>query len=183
MIKLDIRADVREAKRFLANLDEKAIDRAAARAINDALVTVRAEGARDIQRQHPALRIGDIKANLTTHKAWPKKLTGSVDTKGRPLSILLFGANETRRGVTARIGAGKRQVVSYHGRKGFKIAKYGGEVFVRRDPKGRRVKRFRGPSMPGIFRARAKEFLVIARNRWAQTFPSRMKYEIEQAKK
>ncbi len=183
MIKIDVRADIKQVQQFYLNLKERAIRRAAARAINDTLVTLRAQGARQIKSDHPAMRVGDIKANMVTYKATPDRLTGSVETKGRPLSALLFGANQTRRGVTARFGKGKRELVIYHGRKGFTVARYGGEVFVRRDPKGRRLRRFRGPSMPGVFRAQTPFFMRLARERWAVTFASRLQYEIELAKR
>ena len=181
-MRLDIRADIKDAQRFL-RVTQKGVARAASRAINDSLVTVRAEGARAIKAQHPAMRIGDIKANMAIDRVHPSNLEGQVRTKGRPLSLLLFQARQTKRGVTARIGAGKRQLVNYHGRKGFKVKKYGDEVFVRAYPKGRQIRRFRGPSMPGVFRAQGKRFKEIAQRRWAVTFPNRMKYEIEKAKR
>lgn len=183
MIGLDLRLDVRSAERFLKNLRKNAVKKAAARAINDSLVTVRAEGARAIKREHPAMKIGDIKANMVTDRAHYWVLTGRVRTKGRPLSLLVFQARPTKKGVTARIGTGKRRLVNYHGRKGFKVDKYGGEIFVRRFAKGRQIRRYRGPSMPGVFRARREEFVVIAQKRWAVTWPNRLKYEIEMAKK
>lgn len=183
MIKFDVRADVREAQSFLRNLKGRAIPRAAARAVNDVLVTLRAEGARQIKADHPAMRIGDIKSNIATYKATPAKLVGSLEVKGRPLSLLLFNATQTKRGVSARMGKGRKQLVLYHGRKGFMVAAYGGEVFVRRNAKGRALKRFRGPSLPGVFRAQSPFFLRRAAERWAVTFPSRLQYEIELAKK
>lgn len=183
MIKFDVKADVREAQSFLRNLKGRAIPRAAARAINDVLITLRAEGAREIKADHPAMKIGDIKKNVAMYRATPTKLDGSLETIGRPLSLLLFGATQGKRGVSARIGKARKQLVLYHGRRGFTVAKYGGEVFVRRAAKGRALRRFRGPSMPGVFRAQSPFFLRRAAERWAQTFPSRLQYEIELAKK
>lgn len=181
-MRIDIRADVAQAKRFLTNLSEHAINKAAARAINDALVTVRAEGSRLIKQEHPELKISDIKSELVVHKAWPRKLSGSVDTHGRTLSLIRFGARQTSRGVSARIGKGRRQVIVHKGRKAFKVEKYG-DVFVRREEKGRQIRRFRGPSMPGVFRARSVQFKRIGQERWVVTFPNRLKYEMELAKR
>lgn len=200
MINVSIQADIREVQSFMRNLKGNAIPRAASRAINDALVTVRAEGAREIKKSHPALRIGDIKSNMVVHKSTPSSLSGSVETKGKPLSLKLYGLGastiiaQTRytkggrthvisqRGVTAQMGTARMPVV-YQGRPAFIIPAYNNEVFVRADAKGRRVRRFRGPSLPGLFRAQSTRFKQIALARWAVTFPSRMQFEIELAKR
>ena len=58
MIRIDVRADVKKAQKFFTNLGRDGVQKAAARAINDTLTTVRAEGARLIRQQHPALKIG-----------------------------------------------------------------------------------------------------------------------------
>lgn len=183
MIQLDVRADISRVQRFYSNLKKSAVPKAAARAINDTLTTIRAEGARAIKRQHPALRISDIKSKMTMKRAYYRNLRGMVATQGRPLSLLLFGARENRRGVTARIGPGGRRVTVYQGRKAFIVDRYGGEVFVRRYPKGRQMRKFRGPSMPGVFRAQGGYMQRIAEQRWRTTFNSRMRYEIERAKR
>ena len=188
MIHLDIRVDIKQVQRFYSNLRKNAVPMAAARAINDTIITLRAEGARMIKRDHPALKIGDIKARMNIKRAFKYNLSGSVGTEGSPLSALLFrptGGRQTKRGTTPvsiMFGA-KRGVVSVDGRKGFRIARFGNEVFVRRFGKGRQVRRFRGPSMPGVFRAKGDEILALARARWAKTFASRMQYEIEVAKR
>lgn len=187
MITLDIKADVRQAERFLTNLKKGAVRRAAARAINDCIITVRADGARQIKRMHPALKIGDIKSNMLYDRATPADLRGTIDTKGRPLSLKFFrpsGGRRTKRGttpVTAIIGQ-KRAVMQYKGRKAFRIASFNDEIFVRKDAKGRRLRKLRGPSLPGVFRAQGEYFTQVARKRWAVTFPNRLTYEIEKAK-
>lgn len=182
MINLDIRVDINNAQRKLGYL-RKGIPRAAARAINDTVVTLRTEGARMIKRDHPALKIGDIKRRMNVKRAFWQNLRGSVGTDGYPMSALLFrptGGIQRKRGKTpVSIMFGKaRGVVSVDSRKGFRIAKFGNEVFVRRGPKGRQVRRFRGPSMPGVFRAKGPEMVALARARWQKTFNSRLQYEI-----
>jgi hypothetical protein len=188
VIQLDIRTDISQAERFYSNLRKNAVKKAAARAINDVIVTLRTEGARMIKRDHPALRIGDIKSRMNVKRAFFQNLRGSVNTQGYPLSALLFrptGGRRLKRGVTpvSIMFGKKRGVVSVDNRKGFRIGKFGNEVFVRRDAKGRQVRRFRGPSMPGVFRAKGPEMLALARTRWATTFANRMRYEIEVAKR
>lgn len=188
MITVDIKADVKRVEKFFSNLGKNAVKRAASRAINDALITVRADGAREIKKVHSALTIGAIKGNMVIYRATPGNLQGKVETKGRPLSLKLFkplGGKTNRRGyrapVTAIMGT-TRAVVSYHGRKGFRVAAFGDEIFVRTNATGKRIRRYRGPSLPGVFRAQATKFKQIAMKRWAIRFPAQMRFEIERAK-
>jgi hypothetical protein len=204
VIHLDVRADIRRAQRFYTNLKRRAVPSAASRAINDVLVTLRAEGAREIKKQHPAMKIGDIKTAIKKDDANRHTLRGSVYTKGDPLSLLMFrpsGGNRSfrfrktgvegiynvtraarARPVTAVIGT-KRSVMQIKGRKAFRIPAFGNEIFVRKHPSGRQVRKLRGPSLPGVFRAQYSYFNALAMRRWAIAFRSRMAYEIERAKR
>lgn len=200
MIELNIKTDIRQAEGFYRNLRGNAVKKAAARAINDTLITLRAEGAREIKLKHPALKIGDIKKAMTIHRANQYSLRGSVDTKGTPQTLLLFapaGGEGSRRRIgprgqvslvrtkspiTARIGT-QRKVMEYRGRKAFRVLKYGNEIFVRRNATGRQIRRLRGPSLPGVFRAQRDRFQALINARWPVTFRGRMAYEIEQAKR
>lgn len=201
MIRLDVRADIRQAQRYYSNLRRNAVPKAGARAINDVLITVRAEGAREIKRQHTAMRIGDIKDAMKIDRAFWNKLYGSVSTTGTPLSLLSFsvaGGEVSRRKIgprgqvafslkrrfrpiTAVIGT-KRAVMQLHGRKAFRVPGTN-EIFVRRNAKGRQFRRLRGPSLPGVFRAQYGRFEALAKKRWPAAFRSRMAYEIELAKR
>jgi hypothetical protein len=188
VIHLDVRADIREAERFYSNLRKNAVKKAAARAINDTLTTLRNEGTKMIKRDHPALKSGEIKRRMNRKLAHMYNLRGSVGTEGFPLSALLFrpqggrGARKRVPPVSLHIGK-NRFVVDYHGRKAFRVKAFGNEVFVRRFGKGRRLMTWRGPSMPGVFRAKGNEMLALARARWQKTFASRMQYEIALAKR
>lgn len=178
-LEIIIEADIEVARRYITELDERAIARAAARALNDVGRAVRTQGAREIKREHPALKIGTIKRAMRLEKATRFNLSASVSTTGKPMSVLLFNATESKkRGVSARIGKGRKRLIEYHGRRAFKIEAYGGEVFVRRADKGRRVRRFRGPSMPGVFRAQRPAFDKLIGERWPKAFASRLDYEI-----
>jgi hypothetical protein len=176
VIQLDVRTDIRQAQRFYSSLRKNAVPSAAARAINDVLITLRAEGAREIKKAHPALKIGDIKNNMTMKKAHKFNLRGMVATRGHALSALLFrptGGKQRKSGTRTPVSimfGPKRGVVAIDGRKGFRIPRFGDEVFVRRFAKGRQVRRFRGPSMPGVFRAQGPFMQRLAEQRWAVTF-------------
>lgn len=178
-LEIIVEADIAVARRYITELDQRAINRAAARALNDVTRTIRAQGAKYIKAEHPALKIGAIKAAMKVEKADRFDLTARVSTSGEPMSVLLFGATlNKKRGVSARIGKARKRLIDYHGRRAFVIHAYGGEVFVRREDKGRRVRRFRGPSMPGVFRARRPAFDKLIRERWPKAFASRLDYEI-----
>lgn len=200
MINISVKADVRQAQRYLTRLRKDGVKMAAARAINDTLITVRAEGARMIKADHSALKIGDIKENIRMKRAFKYNLVGSVSMSGRPQTLLLFAPAggeghrrtkgprgqtilvRTRKPITAVIGK-QRAVMQLQGRKAFRVLAYGNEIFVRRHGKGRQIRRLRGPSLPGVFRAKGGPMQAIAARRWKQAFKSRLQYEIELAVK
>jgi hypothetical protein len=183
VIQISFQADVREAREFLKIVGQDACDRAAARALNDAARTLRAEGARAMKAKHRALRIGDIKRQMIMKQAFPRRLVARVSVKGRPLSLTLFRPHELKRGGVKVTLGNQRVTLRYQGRKTFRVKKYGNEIFARRHAKGRAIRRIRGPSLPGVFRARENEFINIAHRRFRRAFPSRMQYEIDRAAK
>ena len=184
-LRASITADIKQAQVYFKEIGDMGIRRAAARALNDAFVTVRAEGARMIKAEHPALKIGDIKSQMIVTKAHPNAggLSASVETTGKPLSLKLFNVKQLKSGrVTAKMGKTQRPV-QHRGQGAFIVDKFGGEVFVRRHIKGRQIRRFRGPSLPGVFRAQAERFLKLAVQRFQVTFKSRLTFEIEKARR
>jgi hypothetical protein len=183
VIHIDIRADVRRAQRFVDEIGERGVRKAASKAINDTLKTLRKEGAIAIRQAHPALKAGDIKREMEMSESTPATLRGYVRVTGRPFSIKLFKATQTKKGVSAKVGKGRQSLIIHHGRRAFFVQAYGDEVFVRKFGQGRQIKRFRGPSMPGIFRARTKELRKIATVRFPKAFASRIQWEIELAKR
>lgn len=181
-IRLNVKADLKEVRKLFRELGP-GVDRAASRALNDTITTVRAEGAREIKAKHKALRIGDIKREMKLGRATRRLLKASTTTAGRPLPLGMFKPSAKKRaGVTAVIGT-QRVLMGQQGRRAFVIAKFGSEYFVRRFARGRAVKRIRGPSLPGVFRASIDRFRAIAQARWVKTFPNRLRYEIEKAER
>jgi len=179
-VKLDIKTDLKEAQRYLRELGP-GVDRAAARAINDVLTTLGMKGRQAMKKENRALKIGDIKANMKTTKANRLHLGGSIEVSGKPLSLLLFKPKQFKLGTKAIMG-NVNTLLGSEGRRVFHIPDFGGEYFIRKAAGGRSVRRFRGVSLPGAFRAREDEFMLIARTRWETTFPNRLTYEIEKAR-
>jgi len=180
-VRINVRADISEARRLFFELGP-GVDRAASRALNDTITTVRAEGARSIKAKHKALKIGDLKREMRLQKATRNSLTAAARTTGRPLPLDRFRPTWLKAGVKATIGT-KRSLMGTAGRRVFRIPAYGNDYFIRRNPTGRSVRRFRGPSLPAVFRAKTEEFERIARRRWRVVFPNRLRFEIEKAQR
>lgn len=179
-VSIDIRTDLRQVRRLFKELGP-GVNRAAARALNDTITTVKAKGAREIKKKHSALVIGAIKKEMAVGRANPRKLTSSVATEGKPLPLELFKPSSKKRaGVTAVIGT-NRVLMGSTGRRAFVIPAYGNGYFVRKSDSGRGVKRIRGPSLPGVFRGSTDRFKRIAQERWDIALPNRLKYEIAKA--
>lgn len=180
-INIDVQSDLKEVRTMFRELGP-GVDKAAARALNDTITTVRAQGARAIKLKHKALKIGDIKREMKLGRATQRLLSAHTSTEGKPLPLRLFRPGVKRAGVTAIIG-NSRVLMGGPGRRAFVIAAYGNEYFIRKHAKGRRVRRIRGPSLPGVFRASLDKFTGIAHARWAIAFPNRLRYEIDNAVK
>lgn len=178
-VRISVEADLVEVRRYFRELGP-GVDRAAARALNDTITTVRAKGARAIKARHKALKIGDIKREMNVSRARPGHLTAAVSVHGRPLPLRFFRAKQLKSGTKATIGQ-NRILLGIAGRRVFQIASKGGDFFIRRKGGGRRIRRYRGPSLPGAFRAQEGEFREIAIDRWRVTFPNRLRFELDKA--
>ncbi len=179
-IKVDIRADIAQVRALYGSIG-KGVERAAARALNDTVRTLRADGARIIKRKHPALKISDIKRAMVVTKATPRQLFASVDVAGKPLSLLRFRPHQLKRaGVKVSLGT-RRVTLTYKGRKTFRVPAMHNDVFARRYATGRQIRRLRGPSLPGVFRAREREFTALARALFPKRLESRIQYELRKA--
>lgn len=177
---ISIRTEFRQAERFYRHLGKTAVPKAAARAINKTLQGLRTDGARAIRKAHPGgPKIGEIKQELKLYKANFRQLRGVIYVTGRPMSLLRFGATQLKSGASARFGRNRKGVIRYHGKPAFILASKGGEVFVPRSGGG--IRRFRGPSMPGMFRAQLPEFKRSVRERWPKEMERSMKFEIQRA--
>lgn len=181
MIQVNIQAETQWAQKFLRILSKDAYKKATARAINDTARTVRKEGAQLIRGRHKALRISDIKGDIRWRKAYPGRLWSTLKVSGKPLSLTKFRPHELKRGgVKVTIGT-QRVNFTYRGRKLFRVAKFGNEIFARKFGGGRQIRQIRGPSLPGVFRARERQLQGIVRDRFPRNFRSRMQHEVDKA--
>ena len=178
VIKVDIKADIAQAKRSLGML-ERDVNKAAGRALNRVATTTR-KNANQTIRQRLNLNSRVVKAGLlirTPMVGGKRSLVRDIQASGRPIPIRDYGAKGTRRGVTYAVKRGSRKLYSRGAYKGFIIDKYGRHVFTRiePDPPGpakARVKKAYGPSLPQYFVTRAviAAMRLTVRERWPIEF-------------
>lgn len=138
MIRLDVRADVKQVQLFLV-ATQQGVKRATARALNRTMVTVKADAARRLQEERN-LTIGEIKKQMRTDNATVGRLFAKLTVSGKPISIRHFSrlrfdrANGKVIGVSG-ISAKIRKVDRYkllrrHGNKAFTNPKIGGGLAI-----------------------------------------------------
>lgn len=144
---------------------------AGSRAINDTLKALRASAVRKI-RERLNIKARDIRDRIFLTRATRNKLEGRFDvTGGRRLPVFLFGAKQTKKGVTYKIKKGEsrklvpgawvsktlRQVFVREFADNVGLAKEGerasvGETFAGRKRVGRRpIRPVFGPSVGRVF--------------------------------
>jgi hypothetical protein len=154
MIRLSIKQDFEAALRQL-NGTPKQIEKVARRSLNKM-----AQRARTVARRHTARRMGvkqsAIKNAITVKRASAGGLTSAVKGSGKPLSLIHFGAKQTRRGVTAR-AYGERKL--YPETFIQKSRGGGSQVFVRERSSRLPIRKLWGPGVPSTM---AQEEIIEA---------------------
>lgn len=190
-IKFDVKGDFREVERHLKQLGPAA-SRAAVRALNRTVTAVNAEAAREIQKKRN-LKIGTIKQKLRVQKANRTRLSASITASGDKISMRHFGANQTRKGVTVKIGKGSRRIaLQRYGNKSFRNLGFAkGTIFVRhptRKMKGKpkRAAIVKWSAVSGIrsvFRQKQVEAAMqkVARTTWTKRFRHEIEFELRKA--
>lgn len=183
-VKFDVKADFREAEKYLREIPSAA-KRAASRAINKTTTTVRAVSAREIQQKRN-LKIGVIKQQLRVDRARPNRLFARITASGKPISIRHFGARQTRKGVTVKIEkAGRRTALQKYGNKSFRNLGFAkGRVFVRKDKARLPIQAWpRVSGIPSVFVQRQVEAAMqkSARTTWTKRFREEINFELRKA--
>lgn len=106
MAQVTLRLDAKDAQRAIARLRQVAPQRIA-RAVNRAGVSARTLMTREIARDM-ALKQADVKPHLATRDARAESPTFTLEIKGARMPLIKFGARQTRRGVTANTGGGRK---------------------------------------------------------------------------
>ena len=144
----DVRADLKEAERYLTDVEKKAVPRAARRALNRTIKQVNTVARRSIakgvnQKQK------DIKHQLKVIPASQQSLSASLRATGNKIPLIDFRSpRQTKKGVKVTVG-GKRHLFEgafiatmNSGHKG---------IFTRKTRKRLPIREMMGPSVPNWF--------------------------------
>ncbi len=133
MIKLSVKHDITEVRRAMARLQADLRDQAAQMALNRTADKGRAEMVRGITAEF-AIKASEVRPQLSVRRARRGMLSVEIEAFGvrrgkRSRNVMLFGARQTKAGVSLKIKRdGPRKVI-----KGAFIANQGRTVFIR-DP-------------------------------------------------
>jgi len=86
------------------------VKKAAARALNRTITTVRAESARMVSRRYN-IKVGDVKDAMHIFSANSTTLQARASTRGRFFRLINFGARPLKRGVSVAVTRGRREVL------------------------------------------------------------------------
>ena len=141
MIDIDVKAEVDQAIKALGKLDGE-VDRAAARALNDASKSMKTEVVRQLKDEMNLKNQKHLRKHVTIEKATPYKLSAGVVGGGKavPLSNVK-GSKWTKRG-GVKGAYGKHNV---HIQRGFK---YNNTFFKRTGKKRHPIAVITGPTVP-----------------------------------
>lgn len=183
--RIDVRADLKEVRKLFRELGP-GVDRAAVRALNKTATTVKANAAREIQKQRN-IKIGEIKKGLRMIRARKGSLTAIIEARHNPIAIRHFKARQTRQGVSVKIRkTGKPIRLQNKGQKSFIVNKFGGNVFVRKGKSRLPIQEWR--RVPGISTVFAQDVIEnhlrsTARDIWPKRFRQELNFEISKAER
>jgi hypothetical protein len=178
---------------YLQTLGRKIVGRAAARAMNRAIVSAKAEAARIIREQNPALKIGDIKKAIVEKKAKPNDNLRNVfaylemEKKGigldkfQPRRKKIKTARGARYGVTVKFKSGRKLIPgAFMG-----TSRSGATMIFRRKGSDRLpIKRLYGPSPSQIigYDALRRRLLKYGSDVYAKNFQHELDYQLSRIK-
>jgi hypothetical protein len=109
-IKVDVRGDMGKIIADLRSVRRDVLDAALPAAINKTIEQAKNQTARQIKAVGYNLKIGDVKDGLTVRPARSGQLTAKITAKGRPLSLVKYGARQTARGVSVSVLNGRKVI-------------------------------------------------------------------------
>lgn len=114
--RIDVRSNTRQVLAEFRAFEDGLRDVAMVRAINRAIDVAQTEGGREIRKEY-ALKAAVISAAMVKRRArrgMAGGASGMLIVAGRPIGLIDFNANQTRRGVSVRIkkGSGRKVLQS-----------------------------------------------------------------------
>lgn len=180
MLRLTIKADLNEARRFVSGIKESQVMPAAVRAINKTLGNVRTEASKNIRAER-SLSAKVVRDALVIDKATRGNLSGALVASGRPIPLSAYGARKLKKGVSVLVSpAGGRKIVTHAGNKAFILDSIGGNVFARETGSRLPIKKLYGPSIPETFLKDviAKAMQRSAEENWEKRFAEELSYQM-----
>ena len=169
---------------------DAAVDKAGRRAVGKVSTGARAEWARAIASEIN-LPVTQIKELIRIHPSDRAKIVIQVDSKNvsslgvgrrvRSLPVIIFGARQSKTGVSFTIKRGQRKKV----KSAFIATMPGGHkgVFVRTSKKRLPIKELRTTSVEDVAMDKVPEIQAYADERLKKVFDSQLKYELNGLKK
>ena len=152
----------------------KRVQRATMRALNRALTSGHTELARLISKDM-GLKVSDVKAALKSTPATASRLEVKLAASAKRMSLMKFGARQTRRGVSYNLGAGGggRKTLAH----GFIATMGTGHtgVFTRKTKKRLPIDQKYGPSIGGVLAKYRQQGIAKMR----ETFEARLAHELK----
>lgn len=176
-MRINISTDLKQAERYLSDIERKILPRAASSAINKALTQTRTQAVRRISKE-TGLKQKSVRSRFGLQRSRPTTLSGTLAlTEGRFPNIASFNGRQTKKGVSANAW-GRRKI--YHGT--FLIQRPWGPVAVARKIRGQRypLKPIFGPSLVKTMAALplSNELEDFAQRKFRRLFNHEVKYRL-----
>lgn len=188
---LNVKADIKQAQRYLSKVEKVAVRKAAARALNRTAQQVRTQAIRDIAKETAIKQKNVRQAVRLSVKAKANSLHSIVEARGKTINLIEFvtparkkvGAFRKQKGVRARAW-GKSKV--YRGTF-IGSGKNSGKLLVfSRTGKGRKspIEAKYGPSVPRTFVQNKimQQIKTTAGKRWPINFAADLKFYLGKVK-
>lgn len=166
--------DLSSALLFYQDLPEQYVGQAGSRALNKTAITVRAEAARAIAATY-SMKVGVVKDLMKIRNATRADLRARISASGRPIPLIAFSANQTRRGVSVKIKG--RKVVTHAfiatmpktGHVG--VYARTGQFGRKGNPKLEKIKQLYSLSIPAAFTQKQimEALLAVSKSRFGET--------------
>lgn len=201
MISIDVRTDISQIKRQLANVRQAVQDRATVSALNRAGTTMQTQGAREIKKVYSNLKIGALKGYFRLEKARKGTLTVRINPKGGRLPLTFFpvrtyGPKRGPGGVVVRLGKETLRIPhAFVAKRGSRTAvfiratDYNGQLYNKGSFRSKRVQRG-GHDLPiaELFARSIPEVMLrngidatlvkIGEQRFVDEFERQLKYQL-----
>ena len=180
MAKIDIKADMREARKYLKEIGERGIASAGARTINKSLPPAKTQASKSI-RERRALPAAEVKKSITVSRASNRRLTGTLFVNGGPIPMHRYKTRQLKRGIKVTVTPGKATVF----KSAFQPKGKGSPMFQRVGKPRLPIEKLMGPSIPSAFRQQVviNEVRASVNHRWRRLFDHELAREIEKARR